>query len=266
MKGVQFNAKTVGIQVLIALVFAVIGENSLWAASAGTQSAPAKKEFTRDFRIEDCTFSDSGRNAYFSLNPGDHWLLTDGTESVEIMVTKDTRKIDFTTAKGKKLSVNTRVIEELHTEDGAVVEKSRNFFARCRQTNDIFYFGEKVEPASIGGAWLAGKNGALPGVIMPATFLLGARYFQEIAPGVALDRAEHVRMGLEITVPTVPEKTFKNCVEVRETTPLEPGSTSIKRYCPGVGLVFDDGLELIELHVTKHSANDRDRNRDHNHD
>ena len=71
-------------------------------------------------------------------------------------------------------------------------------------------------------------------------FLLGARYFQEIAPEVALDRAEHVAMNLDIEVPA---GDFEDCVEVEETTPLEKG-ISTKIYCPGTGLVFDDGLEL----------------------
>ncbi len=49
----------------------------------------------------------------------------------------------------------------------------------------------------------------------------------------------------------MPEKTFKDCVEIVETTPLEAGAKSVKRYCPGVGLVFDSGLKLIEFHITK---------------
>jgi hypothetical protein len=35
-------------------------------------------------------------------------------------------------------------------------------------------------------------------------------------------------------------------VEVVETTPLESGE-SVKRYCPEVGLVFDDGVELVNF-------------------
>ncbi|MBI1880430.1 MAG: hypothetical protein HYR94_19810 [Chloroflexi bacterium] len=94
------------------------------------------------------------------------------------------------------------------------------------------------------GAWRAGEAGATPGIIMPGTFLLGSRYFQEQAPDVAMDRAEHVAMGLDVNVPA---GTFADCVEVIETTPLEPGSESIKRYCPGVGLVFDNGVDLVNF-------------------
>lgn len=234
---------------MTSIFWAVTAAIIFTGAATKSWAASDNKEFTTDFRIEDCTFSDTGRNAYFSLNPGDYLVLSDGAETVEITVLRDRRKIEFTTAKGEKLSVSTRVIEELETEDGTLVERSRNFFARCAETNDIFYFGEKVFPEEIGGAWLAGRDGALPGIIMPATFLLGARYFQEMAPAVALDRAEHVTMGLTITVKTNPEKTFTDCVEIVETSPLEPGAKSIKRYCPGVGLVFDNGLELIDFHI-----------------
>ena len=94
------------------------------------------------------------------------------------------------------------------------------------------------------GAWLAGRGGAKPGLIMPGTFLLGSRYFQEVAPGVALDRAEHTAQGFPVQTDA---GNFKGCVEVTETTPLEPGSESVKVYCPGVGLVMDGDLELVDI-------------------
>ena len=75
-------------------------------------------------------------------------------------------------------------------------------------------------------------------------FLLGSRYYQEIAPGVALDRAEHVEMGLDIEVPA---GDFKKCVKINETTPMEPGALSVKVYCPGVGLVMDGDMELVSV-------------------
>ena len=81
---------------------------------------------------------------------------------------------------------------------------------------------------------------------MPGTFLLGSRYFQELAPGVALDRAEHVRMGLTVTTPA---GTFQECVEVKETTPLEPGAVSTKVYCAELGLVVDNVVRLVEFHI-----------------
>jgi hypothetical protein len=57
---------------------------------------------------------------------------------------------------------------------------------------------------------------------------------------VALDRAEHVGVDLEVRVPA---GRFDDCVRVKETTPLEAGAV-FKTYCPGVGLVIDDALRL----------------------
>ena len=85
-----------------------------------------------------------------------------------------------------------------------------------------------------------------PGLIMPdSAFLVGTRYFQEIAPGVALDRAEHVAFDLEIQTPA---GAFEDCIKVVETTPLEPGSESIKFYCPQVGLIADGDLVLQAIY------------------
>jgi hypothetical protein len=116
----------------------------------------------------------------------------------------------------------------------------------------VVYFGEDVDFYEDGeivgheGSWRAGVAGAAPGLIMPGTFLLGSRYYQEVAPGVAEDRAEHVAMGLDVEVEA---GDFTHCVEVLETTPLEPGAESEKTYCPGVGLVVDGDLELVEFGI-----------------
>ncbi len=94
------------------------------------------------------------------------------------------------------------------------------------------------------GAWLAGQGDNQPGLIMPGTFLLGAKYYTEIAPEEALDQAEHTEMGLTVTTPA---GAFDRCVMVRETSGLDPEDLSIKYYCPGVGMVKDDALELVEI-------------------
>lgn len=212
---------------------------------------PPEAEYTDEFFLEDLRFSYTGRNRFFSLEPGYRLHLageSDG-EQVELFITvlRETRLISMV-VDGRLLRVRARVIEEREFKDGALFEVSRNFYARCTRTNDIFYFGEEVcffegdQCVDDAGAWLAGQDGALPGIIMPGSFLLGSRYFQELAPGVALDRAEHVEMG---QIFTVPAGVFEDCVVVLETNELEPNSESVKVYCPGVGLVVDDELVLV---------------------
>jgi hypothetical protein len=216
-------------------------------------AARAADEFTDRFDLEACTLSDAGENRYFSLEPG-HRIVLEGEEDgetvrVEITVSGARQRIAFTGLDGERRNVRARVVEEREFVDDEIVEVSRNFFARCAETNDIYYFGEDVDIYEDGhvvshdGAWRAGVDGAQPGLIMPGTFLLGSRYFQEVAPDVALDRAEHVAMGLTVQVPA---GTFEECVEIEETSPLDAGASSVKIYCPEVGLVDDNGARLVE--------------------
>ncbi len=234
--------------VLSALVLAMLALPQL---SGGAAHAA----FTSDFRLESCTWSSRGKqNPYIKLKPG-YRLLLEGEEeddgelidiSVQITVQRQTERITFETPDGNVLTVKARVIEEREWEDGELVEVSRNWMARCVETSDVFYFGEDVDDYEDGeivghsGAWRAGVDGAQPGILMPGRFLLGARYFQEVAPGIAEDRAKNVEMGLEVG-------DFTGCVGVLETSPLDAGEESVKVYCPGVGLVIDDDVSLVEF-------------------
>jgi len=79
--------------------------------------------------------------------------------------------------------------------------------------------------------------------MMPGLPLVGAKHYQEIAPKVALDRAEI--LSVSETVKT-PAGVFKNCLKVVETTPLEPRNKEYKYYAPGIGLVQDGKLKLVK--------------------
>jgi hypothetical protein len=179
----------------------------------------------------------------------------DGTTvRAEVTNLRQLETIHFASRRGVPITVVARVLEERELEDGELVEVSRNWVARCVQTSDIYYFGEEVDNYEDGvlvdheGAWRAGVDGAQPGILMPGTFLLGSRYHQEFAPGEAEDRAQHTRSGLTVTVPA---GTFRGCVEVAETDPLSstPNAPDVKVHCPGVGIVRDEVIELIEINI-----------------
>ena len=217
-------------------------------------------EFTDDFPVEECTFTPFGGNELFSLMPGRRTYFDNSScvaageceerEDLVITVTPELKKV-LIDDDGERRPVWTRVVVEHEREDGEIKEISRNYFAMCASSRDVYYFGEDVDiyaggkVVSHAGAWLAGRHRAQPGIIMPdSAFILGQRYYQELAPGVALDRAEHVEAGLEIDLEA---GNFDDCVEVSETTPLESGSESTKVYCPGVGLVIDNDLEATAV-------------------
>jgi hypothetical protein len=230
---------------VVATVFAgVFASGQLATAKKDVEADAEKIGFTQEFFIEDCDFTDTGSNKFFILEPNYQLVLrgeVDGTDvELTITVLDETREVD---------GVVTRTVEERHSEDGELLEVSRNYFAICKQTNSVFYFGEEVDFYENGqivghqGAWLAGVNGAEAGVMMPGIILLGSKYHQETAPGVAMDRAKIVSMDEEVDTPA---GQFDGVVKTRETTPLEKGIVEFKYHAPGVGLISDGELLLEE--------------------
>jgi hypothetical protein len=201
-------------------------------------------EYTSSFRTEDCTFSATGSNPYFILEPNYRQVLvaneSDTGAELTITVLNETREVNGT---------ETRVVEERETENGELVEVSRNFFAICDETNSVFYFGEEVDDyengaiVGHGGAWLTGEGENKAGLIMPGTILLGAKYYQEIAPNIAVDRAEIIETDGELVVPA---GSFDDVLVVAESNPLEPGVEELKYYASGVGLLQEEDLKLAE--------------------
>lgn len=210
--------------------------------------APLRAEtWTAEFPIDRQDLASTGRNPYFILEPGHSLVLRGGDAELTITVLAETRMVD---------GVQTRVVEERETKGGQLSEISRNYFAISKRTNDVFYFGEDVDiyeggkVVSHDGAWLSGVNGARFGLFMPGRPSANARYYQEVAPGVAMDRAEII--SLTDTVRTAAGE-FKNCLKVKETSPLEPGVTGYKYYAPGIGMVQDGALTLVKSGTTQES-------------
>lgn len=203
-------------------------------------------EFQSTFRPCCSRLHPWGDNAFFRLIPG-YRLLYQGeneegeTETLLIKVLRRTKKVN---------GVRCAIVREMEWADGELAEISWNYFAICRVHRGVFYFGEHVdiyedgEVVSHDGAWLAGVGGAQAGLIMPGYPLVGSRYYQEIAPGIAEDRAEHLSVTESIMTPA---GTFHGVLFVEESSPLEPGHFSYKSYAPKVGLVKDNALELIDF-------------------
>ena len=83
--------------------------------------------------------------------------------------------------------------------------------------------------------------GARFGLIMPGRPIAGDRYYQELAPKIAMDRAEIVAVDERLETPG---RIFQHCVHVRESSPLE-GGISDKWYAPGIGLVRDGESVIV---------------------
>lgn len=204
-----------------------------------------QSSWQEEFGLSERNLSTTGRNQYFILEPGFQMTLEGKTgffgknyEKLVITVLNETKEVD---------GIMTRVVEEREWKNDELKEVSRNFFAICETTGDVFYFGEEVDMYKNGkvvnhkGAWLAGENGAKPGLIMPGDPKIGMKYYQEVAKGVAMDRAEIVNLDDKLETPA---GLFSKCLKTKEGTALNYFEKEYKTYAPGIGLIQDQNLLL----------------------
>jgi hypothetical protein len=209
-------------------------------STACGQGTDTKSGWQEEFGISSCSLATTGRNPYFVLEPGFQLILEGGGTKLQITVLNETKTVD---------GVLTRVVEEKEWKDGKLYEIAKNYFAMCPQTKDVFYFGEDVEFYEDGkvvkrdGSWLAGVNGNRAGLMMPGTPKLNMKYYQELARGVAMDRAEIV--SLSETCKT-PAGAFSKCMKVKEGSAMNVLEYEYKYFAPGIGLVGDEDLRLVK--------------------
>ena len=195
-------------------------------------------EWQENFSILDRKLSDIGESRYFILKPGFKMILESQFEKLTITVLDETKVIN---------GITTRVLEEREERNGELIEISRNYHAIDPGTGDVFYFGEEVDIYSQGqitghsGAWIAYDDQNRPGLIMAGTPVVGMKYYQEVAPGVAMDRAKVVSVSETFT--TIAGE-FENCLVTQESSQINPAAIEYKTYCPGIGLVQDQSLVL----------------------
>ena len=218
-------------------VFVVLLQLGLAVACARAEEKP----FTDQFAVEEKNFVSTGKNKYFILEPGFQLEFANDDEQLVITVLEETKKIG---------NVETRVVEERESKGGKLVEISRNYFAIDKTTNNVYYFGEDVDMYKDGkvvnheGSWLAGVNGARYGLLMPAEPKVGDKYYQEIAPGIALDRAEIKSLTEKYKTPA---GEFEQVLKTEETSGINPKEKGTKFYAPNVGLIFDAGMKLVKF-------------------
>lgn len=145
------------------------------------------------------------------------------------------------------------VLEEKAYKNGELIELALDYFAQHRD-GSVYYFGELVDNYENGvlknhdGQWKAGDGENVAGIVMPVTLKVGETYAQEHAPGVAEDKATVMSVTEKVTVPT---GTYTNCLKTKDFSTLKPGPDEFKFYCPGVGLVKEEGdgsvLELMSV-------------------
>lgn len=190
--------------------------------------------------LDPATFAPTIDNPWLPFVPGSRWVYEarfgDNVERIEIVVTEETREV---------MGITATVVRETESLNGEVVEDTFDWFAQDGEGN-VWYLGEDTaeyrdgEVVSTAGAWEAGVDGALPGIIMEAAPTVGDAYRQEYLRGHAEDMGEVIRTGDTVSVPF---GSYHGVLVTKEWTPLEPGVVEEKFYARGVGLLLEQTVE-----------------------
>ena len=202
--------------------------------------------------LDPADFTTEIDNRYWPMRPGTRWVYretdAEGAEQRDVVtVTNETREV---------MGVEARVVHDVVTEDGELVEDTFDWYAQDADGN-VWYLGEDTKEyedgkvATTAGSWEAGVDGALPGVIVPAEPEVGMTYRQEHYAGEAEDAAEILSLSERAGVPY---GSFEDVLLTKDFTPLEPDVLEYKLYAPGVGPVLAIGVsggsdreELVRL-------------------
>ena len=215
------------------------------AAPAGPAVPPA--------HLDPARFTTTVDNPYLPLVPGTRMVYRergdDGPGRIVVTVTRRTKTVQ---------GVETVVVRDRAFTAGELVEDTRDWYAQDRRGN-VWYFGENTKEYEDGkvvsteGSWRAGRDGARAGIVMLARPRVGDSYYQEYAPGEALDQATVLRLDAERTVPF---GTVDDLLVTRDFTELEPALVERKFYAPGVGVVLEKlvrgGRERVVLVKVTH--------------
>ena len=217
-----------GAAVAVAAIAALWASNAV--AAVATTSAPV---------FDPNNFVAVIDNPYFPLPVGRTLVYSgvkDGqTQRDTVTVTNQTKVI---------LGVTARVVSDIAHHDGAILERTSDWYAQDKQGN-VWYLGEDTVhflphgKADTSGSWEAGVNGAVPGIVMEANPQIPDAYRQELLAGQAEDTAWIVDRG---TTLRVPYGKISNALTTLEATRLEPGAYDQKVYGPGIGIVLEQSL------------------------
>ena len=175
-------------------------------------------------------------NPYFPRIPGTRWvyegMTEEGLSRTESEVLSETVEI---------LDIRATVVTNRDYLDGELTEDNLDFFVQDKHGN-VWYLGENVDNYEDGvlhdhaGSWLAGDDGAIPGIVMLAspTAAVGRTYRQEHYVGCPRDEAEVVSVDRHASVPI---GSFDNVVQTHDTSAVELDLNEHKFYAQGIGLI-----------------------------
>ena len=209
-------------------------------------------------------------NEYWPLPVGTSFAYMaetrDGCEYNKLSVTSDIKIVNVGGNAYTTVVVRDQAWESEDCDIGTatMVEDTNDLYAMQILTKHVWYFGEETwaidedsDDCIDEGAWEAGVDGAVPGVVMLGEPSPGDRYQQEFSEDNAEDWAAVLRLNAKVSIDY---GDFEGCLVTREWTPLSPGDVEHKFYCPepgnpGPGLMFVEELKGKTVNVEFIGAN-----------
>ena len=198
-------------------------------------------------------------NQYLPLSPGATFVYRnkskDGCEEIRVEVLASLKSI----AAGVMARQVHDVVYEDPDCDGLGLNKIEDTLDWYAQDNsgNVWYLGEDTKDCDGSscvvnpGSWEAGADifgigsDGIAGIIMLASPRKGDHYPQEFYKDHAEDVGQVVGTDIDVTL-TRPDarqpRLFQHCLQTKERSLIEPGSTAHKFYCPGIGLMAEQDL------------------------
>jgi hypothetical protein len=204
-------------------------------AGCGGSSTIALPTGSEAVRLDPADFTTEVTNPYWPMAPGNRWVYREtdgkgGEQKVEVTVTDETKQI---------MGIEALVVHDVVSENGEVIEDTFDWYAQDADGN-VWYLGEDTAEYENGklktreGSWEGGVDGALPGIIVPASPEPGQSYREEYYEGHAEDGAEVLTLDALMKAPV---GVFEGLLQTRNFSPLEPSYIEEKFYARGVGPV-----------------------------
>jgi hypothetical protein len=184
--------------------------------------------------LDPADFSADITNPYWPMKPGMRWIyrgIEEGESSQDIVI------VATTTTKKLANGITARVVRDTARSKGQIVEDTVDWYAQDTQGN-IWYMGEQTaefengKVVSRAGSWEAGKDGAMPGIMIPAQPEVGQKYRQEYKKGDAEDNGQVLALNNLVEVEA---GQYKSALVTMDTSTLEPDVVEFKFYAPKVG-------------------------------
>jgi hypothetical protein len=211
----------------------------LVVAGCGSDDSPESSSLpqgSEPVELDPADFTTEIDNPYWPIRVGSRWTYREtdaegSTLQVVVTVTNRTKSIE---------GIEARVVRDVVTQDGEVIEDTFDWYAQDEHGN-IWYLGEDTKEfedgkvVSTAGSWEHGVDGALAGILVPGEPEVGLAYRQEYYEGEAEDNGEVLSLDERVQVPF---GTFTDCLQTKDTTPLEPDLVEHKYYAKGTGPVL----------------------------